>query len=69
VALELALHRNFGLAVQARYSRATAKLDRPAPTTPTDEDVTALQTLQPPAGTLQIDVGGFQVGGGIRVYF
>jgi hypothetical protein len=71
VTVDVALHRRVGVGALIRYSRATAELARPAPSD-TGSPASALgpQEVVPPADPpVKIDLGGLQLGVGVRFYF
>jgi len=67
---EVVLHPNVGIGVDARFTRATVDIQRPVSEQTTEpDDPTAPRPVQPNTGVLQLDVGSFQILGGVRLYF
>jgi hypothetical protein len=68
--LDMELQRHVAVGVLLRYARATAKMTRPVPAAPTVPDALAPQEVfSAPASPTQLDLGGFQLGLGARIYF
>jgi hypothetical protein len=67
---DLALQRHVGLGVSVRYSAAKVELARPAPSNTGVQDASGDQSIYPaPATPPKVNLGGFRLGVGARLYF